>query len=215
MVKKELTIARSDIADIKGDHTRSYAELERPACTSSAKENTFYAPQIQLLRYGYSNKKIAGLLLVFLGMALSLGDVRLTGAVIGGGFFSLIGAIGLMSFLIGGVMVLMADVRKGEAVNNLVSRVKEDPRLYSIAKEFNRNEIIQRDINHLVSEFAKGHPSPGLGRRHLFKDVYELKGRNGARVYHRQTGKKKYEVLAYSDKHNQNQVINRLKTVYS
>jgi hypothetical protein len=53
-------------------------------------------------------RRLAGLFFVFLGMILTLGNVRVTGAVVGAGsFFGWIGMIGLLSFLIGGIMVLM------------------------------------------------------------------------------------------------------------
>jgi hypothetical protein len=55
-------------------------------------------------------KKLAGLFFIFLGMILTLGDVRMTGAIVGGeSFFSWIGMFGLMSFLIGGVIILIGE----------------------------------------------------------------------------------------------------------
>jgi hypothetical protein len=58
---------------------------------------------------GMNKKRLIGLSLVFLGMVLTLGDVRFTGAVIGGGFFSWLGMVGLLSFLIGGVMIAISN----------------------------------------------------------------------------------------------------------
>jgi hypothetical protein len=54
------------------------------------------------------NRKTAvGLFFLFLGAVSIVYDIRLTGAVIGGGFFSGIGTIGILSFILGGVMLVM------------------------------------------------------------------------------------------------------------
>ena len=57
-----------------------------------------------------NKRKVGGLFFTFLGMVLTLGNVQITGAVIGGGsFLSWIGMVGMLSFLVGGVMVLMGE----------------------------------------------------------------------------------------------------------
>jgi len=52
-----------------------------------------------------------------------------------------------------------------------------------------------------------------MGTQHLFKDVYELRGKNRARVYYRKVDGK-IEILAKSAKFNQGKVIKILKRMY-
>jgi hypothetical protein len=55
-----------------------------------------------------NKKRVFGFSLMVGGSVLALTNVQITGAVIGGGFFSWIGMMGMLSFLAGGLMVLMA-----------------------------------------------------------------------------------------------------------
>jgi len=54
-------------------------------------------------------KRLIGLFFIFLGMSLVLGDIKVTGAVIGGGFFSSLGVVGVLSFVLGGMLVFMGE----------------------------------------------------------------------------------------------------------
>lgn len=53
-----------------------------------------------------NKKRMTGLFFISLGMILTLGDIRITGAFIGGSFFSWLGIVGLLSFVFGGVLTL-------------------------------------------------------------------------------------------------------------
>jgi len=68
-------------------------------------------------------------------------------------------------------------------------------------------------MNHLIDQLAAGDPNPGAGTRHLFKDVYELRCKNRARVYFRKENGK-VQILVKSVKSNQNQIIKILKELY-
>lgn len=69
-------------------------------------------------------------------------------------------------------------------------------------------------INRLLANFMNGNVDPGSGTKHLFSGVFELRSRNGARVYFRFT-EEGTEIVGYSNKNNQQQVINILKEEYS
>ena len=66
----------------------------------------------------------------------------------------------------------------------------------------------------MIAELNKGNTNPGIGTKTVSTGLYELRGRNGGRVYYRESQKGKYEILGYSDKASQNRVINRLKKLY-
>lgn len=95
----------------------------------------------------------------------------------------------------------------------LPSRLKEVPALAKAAEKAGKDPRVQRDLDHLVEELAKGNKNPGLGNKHLFDGVQEARGRNGGRVYFR-TGENGTEILGKSSKDNQEQVIKLLRDHY-
>ena len=68
-------------------------------------------------------------------------------------------------------------------------------------------------IDQLTQQLAKGNFNPGIGTKHLFREVFEARARNGARLYFRKTPGM-VEILGKSTKANQNQVISILKEMY-
>jgi hypothetical protein len=94
------------------------------------------------------------------------------------------------------------------------SRVKENLALRKEAS--NLGQEASGEANRLVKQFLNGNPNPGLGRNgHLEgTDIFYLRGKEGARVFMRQVGQDSYEILAYSDKNNETQVINLVLKYY-
>jgi putative component of toxin-antitoxin plasmid stabilization module len=94
--------------------------------------------------------------------------------------------------------------------------IKEDPGLVRAAEEACKNMDVQKDINHLEEELAKGNENPGIGRKPICKGVIEHRGKNGGRLYVRESDDNEIEILAKSGKKKSNQqfVINRLKEIY-
>jgi hypothetical protein len=76
-----------------------------------------------------------------------------------------------------------------------------------------KDQAAQKDVNHLIEQLSLGNDNPGIGTENVFKDVYELRGKNRARVYYREVDGK-IEILGKSVKHNQQKVINILKKMY-
>lgn len=76
-----------------------------------------------------------------------------------------------------------------------------------------KNERIQSEANHLVNELMSGNTNPGIGSKSLFKDINYLRGRNGARVFFKQTSDG-FEILAKANKANEQTVIKILESIY-
>ena len=71
----------------------------------------------------------------------------------------------------------------------------------------------QRESDERIQKFLSGNTNPGIGSKFLFNGIYELRSKNGARVYYRMN-KGSMEVLAKSNKDNQDKVIKVLKSLY-
>ena len=78
---------------------------------------------------------------------------------------------------------------------------------------FKNNSELSKDASHLLNEVVKGNINPGSGSAPIYKNIHELRSKKGARVYFRNT-KDGIEVLDYSKKSNQDNVINYLKSIY-
>jgi hypothetical protein len=95
----------------------------------------------------------------------------------------------------------------------IVYRIKENPALVREAERAGRDQDAQRSLNNLIEQLSLGNQNPGIGTENVFKDVFELRGKNRARVYYRKVDAK-IEILAKSVKSNQQKVINILKKLY-
>jgi len=95
----------------------------------------------------------------------------------------------------------------------IVYRIKESPALVREAERAGRDQDAQRSLNNLIEQLSLGNQNPGIGTENVFKDVFELRGKNRARVYYRKVDGK-IEILAKSVKSNQQKVINILKKLY-
>jgi hypothetical protein len=95
----------------------------------------------------------------------------------------------------------------------IVYKIKENPALVREAERAGRDQDAQRSVNNLIEQLSLGNQNPGIGTENVFKDVFELRGKNRARVYYRKVDGK-IEILAKSVKNNQQTVINILKKLY-
>jgi hypothetical protein len=106
---------------------------------------------------------------------------------------------------------------KGQACDlvEIVSRIKEDDRLIKLAESAGKNEDIQKEINLMIEKLRLGNEQCGRGRKTLFRDVKELRGNEGGRVYYRRADGK-IEILGKSNKvkREQQKVINILQELY-
>jgi len=107
--------------------------------------------------------------------------------------------------------------KKGQTCDlvEIVSRIKEDTKLIDLAKKAGKNQAIQDEINLMIEKLRLGNENCGIGKKTLFRNVKELRGSDGGRVYYRKVDGK-IEILAKSDKvkRNQQKVINILKDLY-
>jgi len=100
-------------------------------------------------------------------------------------------------------------------VKGIVYRIKEDDGLVRAAQEACKNADVQKDVNHLEEQLAKENQNPGIGSKPICKGVTEHQGKNGGRLYVRESDDV-IEILAKSGKKKSNQqfVINRLTEIY-
>ncbi|AOT73071.1 hypothetical protein Gferi_10350 [Geosporobacter ferrireducens] len=85
--------------------------------------------------------------------------------------------------------------------------------MVKIANKFDSSNPLTKEMNELVNKFIAGNSNPGVGSKHLFNGVYELRSRNGARVYYRMVDDT-MEILGKSDKNTQQKVIDILMKMY-
>jgi RHS repeat-associated protein len=96
----------------------------------------------------------------------------------------------------------------------LKSLAKQDNKLLKLSREtFEGNDLLRKEANGLIEQLSKGNMNPGIGTKSIGKNIFEARSKGGARVYFR-NGQNGAEVLGYSNKANQQQVINRILEIY-
>jgi hypothetical protein len=93
----------------------------------------------------------------------------------------------------------------------IVYGIKENPALVRESKRISKDQAAKKDVNNLIEQLSLGNDNPGIGNRRVkgLKNVSEARGRNEGRVYFREKNGK-IEILAKSNKDNQNKVIDIL-----
>ncbi len=101
---------------------------------------------------------------------------------------------------------------------DITSKVKQDNILLKEAKELGVDD--RRDINNMLKQLIQG-GNPGIGKRPVgekLSHIMEARARDGARIYYRviykENKKPIIEIVAYSNKNNQPEVIRRLELLY-
>ncbi|MBK8909920.1 MAG: hypothetical protein IPM61_01185 [Chlorobi bacterium] len=118
------------------------------------------------------------------------------------------------SFIGGGLAA--AAIKKGidNISKKVISIVKQDAKLAKFAEQtFSGNKSLSNEANGLINQLTKGNMNPGIGTKSIGKNIFEARSKGGARVYFRNT-QGGVEILGYSNKTNQQQVINRLIEIY-
>lgn len=88
-----------------------------------------------------------------------------------------------------------------------------DRRLVKVAEQVSKDKKLLGEANTLVERFLDGNKNPGISNNFLFDGIHELRSRNGARVYFKMVDGE-MDVLAISNKSNQDKVISALKDLY-
>ena len=103
------------------------------------------------------------------------------------------------------------------ASDAIKSVVKNDDKILDLARNtFKGNDRLRKEANSLIEQLAQGNMNPGIGTKALkgVKGISEARSRGGARVYFR-SADDGIEIVGYSNKNNQQKVIDRLKEVYN
>ena len=107
---------------------------------------------------------------------------------------------------------------KGQACDlvEIVSRIKEDNGLIKLAESAGKDKNIQKEINLMIEKLRLGNEQCGICRKTIFRDVKELRGKEGGRVYYRRADSK-IEILGKSNKvrREEQKVINIFKKMYN
>ncbi len=96
----------------------------------------------------------------------------------------------------------------GESASvKLTSAIGKDKGLVRLAEE--AGSSVQKGLDTLTSQLAKGNTNPGIGTKNLFGNISYARARDGARVFFRQAGDT-IEILAKASKKNEQKVIKKL-----
>lgn len=91
--------------------------------------------------------------------------------------------------------------------------VKTDPKLLKLAREtFEGNQALRDEVNNVLAQVSKGNMNPGKGTKYIDFGVFEFRSEN-ARIYFR-NNQGGVEIIGYSNKKNQADVISRIRQVY-
>ena len=83
-----------------------------------------------------------------------------------------------------------------------------------LAREtFEGNDLLRKEANSLIEQLFNGNMNPGIGSKNIGKNIFEARSKGGARVYFR-NGQNGTEILGYSNKTNQQQVIDQILKIY-
>ncbi|MNC06805.1 hypothetical protein D3C75_543280 [compost metagenome] len=93
------------------------------------------------------------------------------------------------------------------------SLIKAEESLVKAAQQMGKNPVVQKEADDLIFRFLNGNTNPGIGSKYLVKDIYYLRGKEGARVFYRMKDGE-MQILAKANKANEQTVINILYKVY-
>ncbi len=162
--------------------------------------------------------KVLSLVMLLIGVFLLINSgLNVTGAFLGSKGLTI-----LASFSAGMIILFVSIILFSSASLTLekmavTSSIKSHPSLLRLTQDAVRDQLIEREMNHLIEELYKGNLEAGLGHPGHVEGtkVHYLRGRNGARLYYQRKGEQSYEIVAKSAKgRNQEQVINKIKDIY-
>ena len=99
----------------------------------------------------------------------------------------------------------------GAAVFGVRSMIGGDKALTKLAQE--SGGAVQKSIDSLTAQLAKGNLDPGIGTKHLAGNIFYARADDGARVFFRAV-KNGLEILGKAYKNNEQKVIDRVLKVF-
>jgi competence protein ComGC len=162
--------------------------------------------------------EIAGFFTFAVGIIFLVNSqMDVTGAIIGTDE-----TFSLVSFFIGIVLIIVSILLLSSTISlenriRFSSSIKDNPSILKLTKSAMKNESVQQEANHLIEELSRGNFEAGLGHLgHVPEtDIFYIRGKKGARIYYHRIGKDEYEIVGKSAKENEQDVIDKLKEIYS
>ncbi len=99
------------------------------------------------------------------------------------------------------------------STSRVTNLIKNDVGLFKYDKEMGKDKNLQKEANSLVKKYLAGNTNPGKGTETLTGGISYLRGNSGARVFFRMRGNQ-MQVLAKSNKKNEQDVIDIIKKIY-
>ena len=98
----------------------------------------------------------------------------------------------------------------------LKSRINEDEGLIKAAEKACRSREVQNDINVMEEQLRQGNMNPGIGSKSVGDGIIEFRGKNGGRIFARESENGVVEILGKSVKKPKDQqyVIDQVKKVF-
>ncbi len=93
------------------------------------------------------------------------------------------------------------------------SSVKRNNGLVKQAEKAGKNVDVQNALDLPFEKQAVGQVNPSTGKKNLFNGIFEARGKDGGRLYFRNTPDG-YEIVGKSSKANQKAVIQTLRSMY-
>ena len=88
------------------------------------------------------------------------------------------------------------------------------PLLTKLAQQAGNNQVVQRDLDNLAAQLARGNMNPGIGTKALTgTDILYARSASGARLFFRYVDGG-VEIVAKASKSNESRVIARLIQLY-
>ena len=163
-------------------------------------------------------KKILGYLSLILSIILILNSQRnLFGIYLSpGGISEYISLIAGLVFLIVGIALMFATVRREEDEEPFSIRYGIETYLQRDSIKSRENDKIRIGLDRLRAELEKGNFEAGVGKPGHVEgtSVFYLRHNNGARLFYIRTSKNEYRIIGESGKKNESRVINRIKEHY-
>ena len=162
------------------------------------------------------NEKKIGISFFLLGVVLSISNLGMLGASIGQSTRATASGIFSLIFFITGIF-LMASSKEQSDLEKKVKITYEARNRHKGIKKISKNALkdsmVQREVESLIDQLGSGNKNPGKGSKHLKGRVFYMRSKR-ARVFYTKTGPTSYDIIGYSEKNEEKQLMGLIKRDY-